>query len=66
MGHDEAVEMLCKHGGTAVEAEKLQGIRAIHVAADCNRSSIVKVLVGPICKANIEAKLLNDTTPLCK
>jgi ankyrin repeat protein len=65
MGRAEAVELLCKHNAS-VEKEKTNGGRAIHTAADTNNTAVVRVLAnvtGP-CKADVNALLLGDSTPL--
>lgn len=62
MGQPEAVRLLCERGANP-EAAKIQGGRPLHVAADSNQSEVAKVLVA-VCKADPNALLLGDTTPL--
>ena len=63
MGYPSIIQLLCSLGANP-EAVKLQGIRSVHVAADLGRSDCVRALLEPPCSADIEAKLMNDTTPL--
>jgi ankyrin repeat protein len=62
MGQPEAVQLLCARGANP-EAAKIQGGRPLHVAADSNQSEVARVLVTH-CKADPNALLLGDTTPL--
>lgn len=62
MGQIEACRLLCQSGANP-QAKKIQGGTPLHVAADSNQSNIAEVLVK-VCKADTEALLLGDTTPL--
>ena len=58
----KAVKMLCKHGADA-EAQKTNGGRPLHVAADSNQPESARVLLRS-CRADPNALLMGDTTPI--
>ena len=62
MGQAGAVRILCEMGADS-EATKIQGGRPLHTAADSNQTDVAEVLVK-VCKADLNALLLGDTTPL--
>eukprot|EP00730_Choanoeca_flexa_P006526 TRINITY_DN12169_c2_g2_i5.p1 TRINITY_DN12169_c2_g2~~TRINITY_DN12169_c2_g2_i5.p1 ORF type:complete len:888 (+),score=255.09 TRINITY_DN12169_c2_g2_i5:75-2738(+) len=62
MGQLDVIRLLCQRG-IDVEAKKTNGGRALHVAADSNQSLAAEILVKE-CKADVNALLLGDTTPL--
>lgn len=62
MGQSAAVRLLCKKGAN-VEAAKTHGGRALHIAADTDQAEVARVLIKE-CKADPNALLLGDTTPV--
>jgi ankyrin repeat protein len=63
MGEADAVKWLCRNGAD-VDAEKVQGGGALHIAAELNQTEVVRALVSRDCNASTETRLLNDTTPI--
>jgi hypothetical protein len=62
MGRAEATGLLCRRGANP-EAEKTNGGRALHTAADTNNTAVVTALMKD-CKADPNALLLGDSSPL--
>ena len=62
MGQSKAVRLLCSRGAN-VEAAKSHGGRALHIAADTDQAEVARVLLRE-CKADPNALLLGDTTPV--